>query len=86
MDQQQHQHQQFLGDASTALPSFGHIEIDETTPLPPGVTIELVRTFEYMYQEHCEAILDVVVNMQFALIEALWQAFWRNLTPDQAHK
>ena len=24
--------------------------------------------------------------MQFALIEALWQAFWRNLTPDQAHK
>ena len=29
-----------------------------------------------------QAILDVVVNLQFALIEALWQTFWRNPPAD----
>lgn len=36
-----------------------------------------------MYREHAEAIVDVVVNLQFSLIEALWQGFWRNQPPDQ---
>ena len=69
-DQQQHQHQQFLGDASTALPSFGHIEINET--LPPGVTPELVRTFEFMYQEHCEVrqLVNNYENLEIYFLRA----------------
>ncbi|KAK3090908.1 hypothetical protein FSP39_015635 [Pinctada imbricata] len=78
---QQQQHQQFLGDASAALPNFG--DIDMSAPLPEGVTADHVRAFEKMYREHAEAIVDVVVNLQFSLIEALWQGFWRNQPPDQ---
>ena len=29
-----------------------------------------------------QAIVDAVVNLQFSLIEALWQGFWRNQTPE----
>lgn len=29
-----------------------------------------------------QAILDVVVNLQFSLIEKLWQTFWRYSPPD----
>lgn len=29
-----------------------------------------------------QAILDVVVNLQFGLIEKLWQTFWRYSPPD----
>lgn len=50
---QQHQHQQFLGDASTAIPNFR--DIDTTGfPLPEGVTVENIRSFEKMYREHAE--------------------------------
>ena len=51
--QQQQQHTQFLGDASHALPSFGNVDIS-VIPLPEGVTVEEVRTFEKMYREHAE--------------------------------
>lgn len=30
-----------------------------------------------------QAVVDVVVNLQFSLIEALWQNFWRNNPPEQ---
>ena len=30
-----------------------------------------------------QAIVDVVVNLQFSLIEALWQGFWRNQSLDR---
>lgn len=78
---QQEQHQQFLGDASAALPNFG--DIDTSVPFPEGITIDHIKSFEKMYREHAEAIVDVVVNLQFSLIEALWQGFWRNQPPDQ---
>ncbi|CAH1775364.1 unnamed protein product [Owenia fusiformis] len=74
---QQQQHQQFLGDASTALPNFKHIDLAGTI-LPDGITKDHVRIMEILYKEHCEALLDVVVNLQFSLFEALWQGFWRN--------
>lgn len=45
--------------------------------LPEDVTMDDVRKFEVLYKEHCEAILDVIVNLQFSLVEALWQSFWR---------
>ncbi|XP_025109600.1 DNA-binding protein RFX2-like isoform X2 [Pomacea canaliculata] len=76
------QHQQFLGDTSMALPSFGSIDIS-ATPLPEGITVNDLRIFEKLYKEHAEAVVDVVVNLQFSLIESLWQAFWRNNPPEQ---
>ena len=48
------QHQQFLGDASGALPNFGVIEIDENN-LPDGLTSDHLRAFEQLYKEHSEA-------------------------------
>ncbi|XP_059400270.1 transcription factor RFX3 isoform X2 [Carassius carassius] len=70
--QSQH-HQQFL-DRSRALPEF--VELDLGEPVE-GVGPEDVKALQTLYREHCEAILDVVVNLQFNLIENLWQTFWR---------
>ncbi|XP_057177381.1 transcription factor RFX3 isoform X2 [Triplophysa rosa] len=70
--QSQH-HQQYL-DASRALPEF--VEIDLGEPVE-GITPEDAKALQTLYREHCEAILDVVVNLQFNLIENLWQTFWR---------
>ncbi|XP_067677325.1 DNA-binding protein RFX2-like isoform X9 [Haliotis asinina] len=78
----QQQHQQFLGDASTAIPNFEDIDTS-SDPLPDGVTPAEIRTFQKMYREHAEAVVDVVVNLQFSLIEALWQGFWRNQQSEQ---
>jgi len=50
---QQQQHQQFLGDASAALPNFGSIDTTKV-PLPDGVTIEHIKSFEKMHKEHAE--------------------------------
>uniref|UniRef100_A0A8C2DBI2 Transcription factor RFX3 n=1 Tax=Cyprinus carpio TaxID=7962 RepID=A0A8C2DBI2_CYPCA len=61
-------------DGSRALPEF--VELDLGEPLE-GVGAEDVRALQTLYREHCEAILDVVVNLQFNLIENLWQTFWR---------
>ncbi|XP_059825949.1 transcription factor RFX3 isoform X2 [Hypanus sabinus] len=80
--QSQH-HQQFL-DASRALPEFIELEVGDSSLLD-GITVEDIRTLQILYREHCEAILDVVVNLQFSLIEKLWQTFWHyspSPTPD----
>uniref|UniRef100_A0A8C1MX71 Transcription factor RFX3 n=1 Tax=Cyprinus carpio TaxID=7962 RepID=A0A8C1MX71_CYPCA len=70
--QSQH-HQQFL-DGSRALPEFAELDLGEPVE---GVGSEDVKALQTLYREHCEAILDVVVNLQFNLIENLWQTFWR---------
>ncbi|XP_016311812.1 transcription factor RFX3 [Sinocyclocheilus anshuiensis] len=70
--QSQH-HQQFL-DGSRALPEFAELDLGEPVE---GVEPEDVKALQTLYREHCEAILDVVVNLQFNLIENLWQTFWR---------
>ncbi|XP_038640578.1 MHC class II regulatory factor RFX1a isoform X11 [Scyliorhinus canicula] len=69
------QYQQFL-DASRALPEFVEIDLQGKT-LPDGMTMEHVKAFQLLYREHCEAILDVMVNLQFTLVETLWKTFWR---------
>ncbi|KAF4804028.1 transcription factor RFX3-like protein [Turdus rufiventris] len=80
--QSQH-HQQFLAffcyvvmetDATRVLPEFGEVEISS---LPDGTTLEDIKSLQSLYREHCEAIVDVIVNLQFSLIEKLWQTFWR---------
>ncbi|XP_067137891.1 DNA-binding protein RFX2-like isoform X8 [Centruroides vittatus] len=74
--QPQQQHQQFLGDASAAIPNF--IDIDfETSSLSDGINQDDLLEFRNLYREHCEAFLDAVVNLQFCMVETLWQTFWR---------
>ncbi|XP_028267978.1 MHC class II regulatory factor RFX1a isoform X2 [Parambassis ranga] len=69
------QYQQFL-DASRALPEFSDIDLQRKT-LPEGIELEHIKSFQLLYREHCEAILDVMVNLQFTLVETLWKTFWR---------
>lgn len=78
---QQQQHQQYLGDVTQGLPEFEELDTKDT-PLQDGITEDDLDTFADMYREHCEAFLDVVVNLQFTLVEALWQSFWRH-TPSE---
>jgi hypothetical protein len=51
--QAQQQHQQFLGDTSLALPSFGAIDT-ASCPLPDGVSMADLHSFEKLYKEHAE--------------------------------
>uniref|UniRef100_A0A8C9YB51 Regulatory factor X, 1a (influences HLA class II expression) n=1 Tax=Sander lucioperca TaxID=283035 RepID=A0A8C9YB51_SANLU len=69
------QYQQFL-DASRALPEFPDIDLQGKS-LPEGIEVEHIKSFQLLYREHCEAILDVMVNLQFTLVETLWKTFWR---------
>ncbi|KAM9745832.1 MHC class II regulatory factor RFX1a isoform 1-T1 [Menidia menidia] len=69
------QYQQFL-DASRTLPEFPDIDL-QGKPLPEGIELEHIKNFQLLYREHCEAILDVMVNLQFTLVETLWKTFWR---------
>uniref|UniRef100_A0A3B1K4I4 Regulatory factor X1 n=1 Tax=Astyanax mexicanus TaxID=7994 RepID=A0A3B1K4I4_ASTMX len=69
------QYQQFL-DAARALPEFPDIDVQDK-PLPDGILPEHIQAFQQLYREHCEAIVDVMVNLQFPLVETLWKSFWR---------
>uniref|UniRef100_A0A3Q2QT06 Regulatory factor X, 1a (influences HLA class II expression) n=1 Tax=Fundulus heteroclitus TaxID=8078 RepID=A0A3Q2QT06_FUNHE len=69
------QYQQFL-DASRALPEFPDIDVHGKS-LPEGIELDHIKSFQLLYREHCEAILDVMVNLQFTLVETLWKTFWR---------
>uniref|UniRef100_A0A8C6NRT4 Regulatory factor X, 1a (influences HLA class II expression) n=1 Tax=Nothobranchius furzeri TaxID=105023 RepID=A0A8C6NRT4_NOTFU len=69
------QYQQFL-DASRALPEFPDIDL-QGKALPEGIELEHIKSFQLLYREHCEAIVDVMVNLQFTLVETLWKTFWR---------
>ncbi|XP_017272544.1 MHC class II regulatory factor RFX1 isoform X1 [Kryptolebias marmoratus] len=69
------QYQQFL-EASKLLPDFAEMDLQGQT-LPDGILLEHLSAFQSLYREHCEAVLDVMVNLQFTLVEALWKSFWR---------
>ncbi|XP_054460112.1 MHC class II regulatory factor RFX1 isoform X2 [Anoplopoma fimbria] len=69
------QYQQFL-EPSRPLPDFVDIDVQDRT-LPDGILLEHLKAFQTLYREHCEAILDVMVNLQFTLVETLWKSFWR---------
>ncbi|XP_075900920.1 transcription factor RFX3 isoform X1 [Nelusetta ayraudi] len=76
--QSQH-HQQFL-DATRALPDFVDLDLGQSNT--ENISPDDVKALQTLYREHCEAILDVVINLQFSLIEKLWQTFWRYSPPD----
>uniref|UniRef100_H0VG39 Regulatory factor X1 n=1 Tax=Cavia porcellus TaxID=10141 RepID=H0VG39_CAVPO len=70
------QYQQFL-DASRSLPDFVELDLQGKV-LPEGVSPGDIKAFQVLYREHCEAIVDVMVNLQFTLVETLWKTFWRS--------
>ncbi|XP_017322526.1 DNA-binding protein RFX2 isoform X2 [Ictalurus punctatus] len=76
--QSQH-HQQYI-DVSHALPPFPSLELD-SCPLPERITMNDVKKLQSIYRDHCEATLDVVMNLQFHFIEKLWQTFWYSALP-----
>ncbi|XP_037391577.1 DNA-binding protein RFX2 isoform X3 [Pygocentrus nattereri] len=76
--QSQH-HQQFI-DMSHALPPFPSLDLG-SCPLPERITMNDVKKLQSIYRDHCEATLDVVMNLQFHLIEKLWQTFWYSTAP-----
>uniref|UniRef100_A0A673IR11 MHC class II regulatory factor RFX1-like n=1 Tax=Sinocyclocheilus rhinocerous TaxID=307959 RepID=A0A673IR11_9TELE len=73
-------HQQGAGlsdiNASRSLAEFPDLK-EEDKPLPDGLLPQHVLSYQLVYREHCEAILDVMVNLQFPLVETLWKSFWR---------
>ncbi|XP_065331905.1 DNA-binding protein RFX2 isoform X8 [Cloeon dipterum] len=71
------QHQQYLGEATAAVPELPNIEVGGC-PLPDQCTLEDVDSFRSMYREHCEAFLDAVTNLEFNTVESLWRDFWRS--------
>ncbi|XP_060153036.1 MHC class II regulatory factor RFX1 isoform X2 [Globicephala melas] len=75
------QYQQFL-DASRSLPAFSELDLQGKV-LPEGIGPGDIKAFQALYREHCEAIVDVMVNLQFTLVETLWKTFWRH---DEAEK
>ncbi|XP_051508497.1 DNA-binding protein RFX2-like isoform X1 [Myxocyprinus asiaticus] len=76
--QSQH-HQQYI-DVSHALPPFPSPDLG-SCPLPEPISMNDVKKLQSNYRIHCEATLDVVMNLQFHLIEKLWQTFWYSTAP-----
>lgn len=76
--QSQH-HQQFI-DVTHVFPEFPAPDLGNIL-LQEGVTMNDVKTLQLLYRRHCEATLDVVMNLQFHYIEKLWQSFWSPKTP-----
>eukprot|EP00064_Thunnus_orientalis_P013162 superscaffoldBa00002106_g13199 len=76
--QSQH-HQQYI-DTSHTLPPFPTPDLG-TQPLPERINMNDIKKLQTLYRDHCEATLDVVMNLQFHYIEKLWQTFWYSTPP-----
>ncbi|XP_029904944.1 DNA-binding protein RFX2 isoform X2 [Myripristis murdjan] len=76
--QSQH-HQQYI-DVAHALPPFPSPDLG-TQPLPERINMNDIKKLQTLYRDHCEATLDVVMNLQFHYIEKLWQTFWYSTPP-----
>ncbi|KAM8746069.1 DNA-binding protein RFX2 isoform 4-T6 [Acanthopagrus schlegelii] len=76
--QSQH-HQQYIDTAHT-LPPFPSPDLG-SQPLPERINMNDIKKLQTLYRDHCEATLDVVMNLQFHYIEKLWQTFWYSTPP-----
>uniref|UniRef100_A0A0P5J0A2 Transcription factor RFX3 n=1 Tax=Daphnia magna TaxID=35525 RepID=A0A0P5J0A2_9CRUS len=76
-------HQQYLGDAAAALPHWPDLEAD-SNQLPPGIDIDDLQAFVTLYRDHCEAMLDAVISLQFNTVETIWRHFWRSANNNEA--
>ncbi|OCT97606.1 hypothetical protein XELAEV_18009836mg [Xenopus laevis] len=64
-------------DTSHVFPDFPAPDLGSLL-LPEGITMTDIKNLQLMYRRHCEATIDVVMNLQFQYIEKLWQAFWNS--------
>ncbi|XP_075401640.1 DNA-binding protein RFX2 isoform X1 [Tenrec ecaudatus] len=71
--QNQH-HQQYI-DVSHVFPEFPPLDLSGML-LQGGLTLRDIKTLQLAYRRHCEATLDVVMNLQFHYVEKLWFTFW----------
>lgn len=74
-------HQQFLGDASAAIPNFGHIDLGSES-LPDGVTTECLAAYENLYLQNCEVCIIWIISLT-KLLKVLYVCllclkFWLN--------
>lgn len=69
------QHLQYLGDASAAVPVLAEVDLSGAS-LPDGLTKKDVEAFRRLYQDHCDAFLEAVMNLHFSTVESLWQDLW----------
>ncbi|XP_061680040.1 DNA-binding protein RFX2 isoform X4 [Syngnathoides biaculeatus] len=76
--QSQH-HQQYI-DTAHSLPEFPAPNVG-AQPLPERISMNDIKKLQTLYRDHCEATLDVVMNLQFHYIEKLWQTFWCSTAP-----
>jgi len=76
-------HQQYLGDAAAALPQWPDLEAD-SSQLPTGIGISDLQAFVTLYRDHCEAMLDAVISLQFSTVETIWRHFWRSANNNEA--
>ncbi|XP_053441937.1 DNA-binding protein RFX2 isoform X2 [Nycticebus coucang] len=73
--QSQH-HQQYI-DVSHIFPDFPAPDLGSIL-LQESLTLHDVKALQLAYRRHCEATLDVVMNLQFHYIEKLWLSFWNS--------
>uniref|UniRef100_A0A3Q1LX23 DNA-binding protein RFX2 n=1 Tax=Bos taurus TaxID=9913 RepID=A0A3Q1LX23_BOVIN len=73
--QSQH-HQQYI-DVSHVFPEFPAPDLGSVL-LQESITLHDVKALQLAYRRHCEATLDVVMNLQFHYIEKLWLSFWNS--------
>ncbi|XP_020022115.1 DNA-binding protein RFX2 isoform X2 [Castor canadensis] len=76
MATQSQQHQQYI-DVSHVFPEFPAPDLGNVL-LQESVTPHDVKALQLVYRRHCEATLDVVMNLQFHYIEKLWLSFWNS--------
>ncbi|XP_052048397.1 DNA-binding protein RFX2 [Apodemus sylvaticus] len=67
-------HQQYI-DVSHVFPEFPAPDLGSML-LQGSVTLHDLKALQLVYRRHCEATLDVVMNLQFQYIEKLWLSFW----------
>ncbi|XP_058513751.1 DNA-binding protein RFX2 isoform X3 [Ochotona princeps] len=72
-------HQQYI-DVSHVFPEFPVPDLGSAL-LQESITLRDVKALQLAYRRHCEATLDVVINLQFHYIEKLWLAFWNSKGP-----
>uniref|UniRef100_A0A3P9M755 DNA-binding protein RFX2 n=1 Tax=Oryzias latipes TaxID=8090 RepID=A0A3P9M755_ORYLA len=76
----QSQHHHHYIDTSHTLPQFPPLDVG-SQPLPERINMGDIKKLKTLYRDHCEATLDVVMNLQFHYIEKLWQTFWCSTAP-----
>ncbi|XP_073659455.1 DNA-binding protein RFX2 isoform X6 [Tursiops truncatus] len=73
--QSQH-HQQYI-DVSHVFPEFPAPDLGSVL-LQENITLHDIKALQLAYRRHCEATLDVVMNLQFHYVEKLWLSFWNS--------